>query len=137
MKHCCSTGRAITFLLTAFTALAIGLAGIGLYGVLAYDVYQRTREIGIRGAIGATRGQIVGLILRQSMSKTLSGLPIGLAVATLASRYLTPLLFGLSPTDPLVFFTAFIVLIAVAGIACWWPARQAARVDPVIALRAD
>jgi hypothetical protein len=129
--------RGVTLLLGVFSALALLLAAIGLYGVLSYDVSQRTREIGIRGAIGATRGQILALILRQGLAKTAVGLSAGLVAAALLSRYLAALLFAIPAVDPVSYLAALGVLLLVALIACWLPARRAAKVDPLIALRAE
>ena len=129
--------RGITLLLGLFSGLALLLAAIGLYGVLSYDVTQRTREIGIRGAIGATRGQIVGLILRQGMGKTGVGLAAGLLGALFLTRYLSGLLFGIGSADPVSYLAGLTLLAVVALLACWLPARRAAKVDPVVALRAE
>jgi len=127
--------RAVMLLLAAFAGLALFLSSLGIYGVLAYDVSQRTREIGVRGAIGASHGQIVGLILRQGLWKTGVGIAIGLAGAFLLSHSMTSLLFGVTPTDPLVYVLVSVVLIAVAVVASYLPARRAARIDPLDALR--
>lgn len=129
--------RGVMWLLGAFAGVSLLLAAVGIYGVLAYDVVQRTREIGIRAAIGATRTQIVALILRQGMVKTGIGVGIGLAGAFYLSRFLRSLLFEIAPTDPLSFSGVAVVLLLVALLACWLPARRAARVDPVVALRAE
>ena len=129
--------RGITLLLGLFSGLALLLAAIGLYGVLSYDVTQRTREIGIRGAIGATRGQIVGLILRQGLGKTGVGLAAGLLGALFLTRYLSGLLFGIGSADPVSYLAGLTLLAVVALLACWLPARRAAKVDPVVALRAE
>ncbi|HWA27371.1 MAG TPA: ADOP family duplicated permease [Lacunisphaera sp.] len=129
--------RAAMVLLLVFAGLALLLAAVGLYGVLAYDVTQRTREIGIRGAIGATRGQIIGLILRQGLAKAGLGLAIGLAGAFYLTRFLRTLLFDVKATDPLAFGLVAGVLLLVALLASWLPARRAAKVDPVVALRAE
>ena len=112
-------------------------AAVGLYGVLAYDVTQRTREIGIRAAIGATRGQIVGLILRQGLAKAGLGLAMGLAGAFYLARFLRSLLFDVQATDPLAFGLVAGLLLLVALLASWLPARRAAKVDPVVALRVE
>jgi predicted permease len=129
--------RGITLLLGAFSGLALLLAAVGLYGVLAYDVSQRTREIGIRGAIGASQAQIVGLILRQGMGKTGVGLAAGLAGALELTRFLRGQLFDIAAIDPASYAAVMLILLGVALLACWIPARRAAKVDPVIALRAE
>ncbi len=129
--------RGITLLISAFAALAVLLAGVGLYGVLAYDVSQRTREIGIRGAIGATRGQIVGMILRQGLWKTGAGIAAGLGVAFYLTRLLRSWLFDVTPGDPLAIGGVTLLLLSVAFLACWLPARRAAKVDPMVALRCE
>lgn len=129
--------RGILGLLGAFAGIALILAAVGLYGMLAYDVSQRTKEIGIRGAIGASRGQIVGLVFRQGLWKTGVGMIIGLAGAFFLSRYLGSLLFEVKPTDPPVFAGVTLLLLLVALLACWLPARRAAKVDPIVALRAE
>lgn len=127
--------RAVMLLLAAFAGLALFLSALGIYGVLAYDVSQRTREIGVRGAIGASQGQIVALILKQGLWKTGLGLAIGLVGALLLSRSMTSLLFGVKPTDPGVYAAVSAVLIGVALLASYLPARRAAKIDPLVALR--
>jgi putative ABC transport system permease protein len=129
--------RAIMALLAVFSGLAVLLAAVGLYGVLAYDVSQRTKEIGIRGAIGASRGQIVASILRQGIGKTALGLAIGLGGAFYLTQFLTKLLFDVKGTDPLTYGGVTGLLLLVALLASWLPARRAAKVDPVVALRAE
>ena len=129
--------RGITLLLGAFSGLSLLLAAIGLYGVLAYDVSQRTREIGIRGAIGASRGQILGLILRQGLWKTGVGLGVGLVGAILLSRSLTRLLYDVTAADPASYALVLLLLLAIALLACWIPARRASKVDPIEALRTE
>jgi predicted permease len=111
------------------------LAGIGIYGVVAQSVARRTREIGIRIAIGAPRGDVVGMILRQGMFLVLMGGIVGLLLAGAASRLLISLLFGLSPLDLLTFVGAALLFAAIGLLACYIPARRAARVDPLVALR--
>jgi predicted permease len=127
--------RAVMLLLATFASLALFLSALGIYGVLAYDVSQRTREIGVRSAIGASRGQIASLILRQGLWKGGIGIVVGLVGAALLSRSMTTLLFDVRPTDPSVYAVVSFVLIAVALLASYLPARRAARIDPLIALR--
>ena len=127
--------RAVMLLLAAFAFLALFLSSLGIYGVLAYDVSQRTREIGVRGAIGASQGQIVGLILKQGLWKAGIGVVIGLVGAYFLSRYMTTMLFGVKPTDPAVYAVVSLVLIVVALLASYLPARRAAKIDPLVALR--
>ncbi len=127
--------RAVMLLLAAFAGLALFLSSLGIYGVLAYDVSQRTREIGVRGAIGASHGQIVGLILKQGLWKAGIGVIIGLVGAYFLSRYMTTMLFGVKPTDPAVYAVVSLVLIVVALLASYLPARRAAKIDPLVALR--
>ncbi len=129
--------KAILVVLGGFAALALFLSGIGIYGVLAYDVSLRTREIGIRGAIGASRPQIAGLIMRQAAWKIIAGSVAGLVGAVMLSRYIADLLYELSPTDPLAYASVSILLVAVALLASYLPARRAAGIDPIRALRAE
>jgi predicted permease len=129
--------RAVMLLLAAFAGLALFLSALGIYGVLAYDVSQRTREIGVRSAIGASRGQIAGLIVRQGLWKGGIGVVLGLIGAALLSRSMTTLLFNVRPTDPAVYAAVSLVLIAVALLASYLPARRASRIDPLIALREE
>jgi predicted permease len=127
--------RAVMLLLAAFAGLAMFLSALGIYGVLAYDVSQRTREIGVRSAIGASRGQIAALIVRQGLWKAGIGVALGLLGAALLSNYMTTLLYNVRPTDPAVYAAVSLVLIAVALLASYLPARRAARIDPLLALR--
>ena len=127
--------RAVMLLLAAFAGLALFLSSLGIYGVLAYDVSQRTREIGVRGAIGASQGQIVGLILKQGLWKAGIGIALGLTGAFLLSRSMTTMLFGVKPTDPLVYVVVSAVLLLVALLASYLPARRAAKIDPLVAQR--
>lgn len=129
--------RGVMTLLVGFALIALILAAIGIYGLLAYDVTRRTREIGIRGAIGATRGQIVSMILRQMLWKVVVGLALGLVVAFYLSRFMSSLLFEVKPTDPLTYFGVTGLLAVVALLASWLPARRAAKVDPIVALRCE
>ena len=129
--------KAILVVLGGFAALALFLSGIGIYGVLAYDVSLRIREIGIRGAIGASRPQIMGLIMRQAAWKIVAGSVVGLVSAVILSRYIADLLYELSPTDPLAYASVSMLLVAVALLASYLPARRAAGIDPIRALRAE
>ncbi|MGH9640201.1 MAG: FtsX-like permease family protein, partial [Bryobacteraceae bacterium] len=124
-----------TLLLGSFAALALVLAGIGLYGVMSYVVAQRTREIGIRMALGAEQSGMLRLILFQGARLTLAGLLIGTAAAFALTRSLSSLLFGVHPFDPLTYLCVAILLALVALAACYIPARRATRVDPILALR--
>jgi predicted permease len=129
--------RAVTLLLGGFAALALFLSAIGIYGVLAYDISQRTREIGIRGAIGASRAQIVGLVMRQGIWKTAVGLAVGLAGAILFSHSMASMLFELKPSDPWTYGAVSLLLASVAALASYVPARRAAAIDPNQALRQE
>jgi putative ABC transport system permease protein len=124
-------------LLGVFAALALGLASIGLYGVMALAVTQRTRELGIRLALGADRAQIFRLVLGQGFILVGIGLTAGLVLAAATGRALASILYGVSTWDLTGFFSAAIILIGVALIACCVPARRATRVDPIVALRAE
>lgn len=129
--------RLITRLLGFFSALALTLAAIGLYGVIAYSVAQRTQEIGIRMAIGAQRRDVLGLVLRSGLKLVALGVAFGLAGALALTRLLQAFLFGVTAHDPLVFAGNAALLIAVATVACVLPAVRATRVNPIIALRAQ
>jgi predicted permease len=120
-----------------FGALALGLAALGLYSVIAYGVTQRQHELGVRVALGAQRAQIISLILRQGMILACLGVAIGTCVALGAGRWIGPLLFGVSPRDPVVFAGVIGVLLTTAIAACVVPARRASRADPNVALRGD
>jgi len=124
-------------LLGGFAGVALFLAAIGLYGVLAYTVTQRTREIGIRTALGAQQANVIGLVLGQGMKLAGLGLLIGLSGALVLTRFIRSLLFGVAPTDLLTFAAIPVLLTAVALFACWLPARRAAKVDPMEALRCE
>jgi putative ABC transport system permease protein len=129
--------RIMTQLTGLFGALALFLAAIGIYAVMAYSVSQRTREIGIRMALGAGHGSVLKLVVRQGMTMVLGGLLAGIAGALLMAKLLANFLYGIKPTDPATFIGSFVILSAVALLACWIPAVRAARVDPVVALRSE
>jgi len=124
-------------LMGGFAALALLLAAIGIYGVLAYFVGQRVREIGVRMALGATAAEVVGLVLLQGMYPILAGTAIGIAGSFACSRLLEELLYGVSASDPLVYAAVPAFLLASALLASYIPAWQATRIDPIIALRCD
>jgi predicted permease len=127
--------RLLTALCVFFGALALLLASIGLYGVLSYAVVQRTQEIGIRMALGATGQNVLWLVLRQSLAVVLAGIAIGLSLALICTRMLASFLYGLSSTDPTTVVGAMLLLLVVALLACWIPARRATKIDPMITLK--
>ncbi len=127
--------RLLSILATFFGGLALALACLGLYGVMAYGVIQRTREIAIRMAIGAERQSVVWLVVRETLALVAIGLSLGTGVALMTGRYIQGQLFGIAPGDPLAISSAIVLLIAVATAAGYVPARRATRVDPVAALR--
>jgi ABC-type antimicrobial peptide transport system permease subunit len=129
--------RLITKLLGFFSVLALALAAVGLYGVIAYSVVQRTQEIGIRMAIGAQRLDVLRLILRGGMKLVVIGVLAGLAGALVFTRLLQSLLFGVTAHDPVMFGGNALLLVLVATLACLLPALRATRVDPMIALRCE
>jgi predicted permease len=129
--------RLQTGLLSLFAALALGLVAVGLYGVIALSVGQRTRELGIRIALGAQQRNVLALVLGQGMRLVLFGIGAGLLASFGLTRVMRNLLYGVTPTDPLTLAAVACLLVAVAVMACWVPARRAARVDPMVALRAE
>jgi ABC-type antimicrobial peptide transport system permease subunit len=129
--------RFAALVLAAFAALALALATTGLYGVLSYNIAQRRREIGVRAALGATRGDLMRMVLREGLTVTTLGLAAGLAIAALATRAMASLLFGVTALDSVAFSVGPLLLLVVATAACLIPARRAAALNPVTALKAD
>jgi putative ABC transport system permease protein len=128
--------RFFATLAAAFAALALVLAAIGIYGVMAYAVEQRTMEIGVRMALGAKPSEVFRLVIADGLKLTAIGIAVGAAGSLLIARWLTTLLFGVTPGDPLTLAATAVTLLFVAGVACYIPARRATRVDPMVALRA-
>jgi len=132
-----SANRFRAMLLGLFAALALVLAAVGIYGVMAFSVGRRSREIGVRIALGADTTQVYAQILREGLTVAIAGIAVGLTVAFAATRFMSALLFGVSATDPLTFAAVAFILILIAAVACLLPARRAARVDPAITMVAD
>lgn len=122
-------------IVAAFAITALLLAALGIYGVISYIVSERTREIGIRLALGAERGKILAMVLRQGLGLAMVGAALGLVGSVIVSHLMAGLLYGVMPGDPLTFVGVTLVLTGVALAACYIPARRAMRVDPMIALR--
>lgn len=132
-----SLRRYVAYLLVCFSALALGLATIGLYGVLSYGVNQRKAEFGVRMALGAAPSDILGLVVRKGLTLTLSGLAAGVVASLYLTQYLKTQIFGVEATDPVIYLTLSLTLLAVAMIAVILPARRAMQVDPVLAIRQE
>jgi putative ABC transport system permease protein len=130
-----SQPRFRTVLLTIFAGVALALAAIGIFSVMAYAVTQRTRELGVRMALGASRESILALVLRNGVLLTLAGIVVGLGASLLLTRYLAALLFGIGRFDVVTLFVMASVVVLVSLAACYIPARRATKVDPMIALR--
>jgi ABC-type antimicrobial peptide transport system permease subunit len=124
-------------LLSLFAAVALALAGVGIYGAIAHVVSQGTRDIGIMMALGATPRRILTGVVRQGMTMTMAGLAIGLVGAAVVSGVMKSLLYGVAASDPATFALVCVLLLAAAGAGCYWPARRAARVDPMLTLRGE
>jgi ABC-type antimicrobial peptide transport system permease subunit len=129
--------RFAMLLLSAFAAVALALAAIGIYGVMAYLVGQGTREIGIRMALGASQRSVLAMIVRHGMTVALAGAAIGVVGALALSRVMRTMLFGVQGSDPLTFVAVSLLLAAIAFVATYLPARRAARIDPMISLRSE
>ena len=130
-----SSERGGMLLSTILAALALGLATLGIHGVLSYSVVQRTHEIGVRMALGARAADVLRLVIGQGLRMVLSGVIVGLAAAMGLTRFLRFMLYGISPFDPSTFAAVSLLLGVVTLVACYLPARKAARVDPMVALR--
>jgi len=129
--------RFLTMLLEAFAGLALLLAAIGVYGVLAYMVTERRREIGIRIALGAPRSSVLGLVMKQGVQLTIIGVVVGIAGALVLNRLIASLLFGVQPTDLATLAAVITTIALVAAVACWLPAWRASRLDPNVVLREE
>jgi putative ABC transport system permease protein len=127
--------RVNLLLLSAFAGLGLILASVGIYGVVSYSVSQRTHEIGVRTALGASPGDVLKLVVGQGLRSALIGTGVGLAASFGVTRFLQAMLFGVKPTDPATFLVAALLWIAIALLACYIPARRATKVDPMVALR--
>jgi putative ABC transport system permease protein len=127
--------RLMAALLGAFAMLALAITAAGLSGLIAFTVSQRTHEIGIRMALGADSPRVVGMLLRQGLSSVAIGLALGVAGALALTRLVAGMLFGVAPTDIVCFVSSGAVLVVVATLACWGPARRATSIDPQVALR--
>jgi putative ABC transport system permease protein len=137
MSDALAQPRSNASLFALFAALALVIAGVGIYGTLSYTVAQRMRELGIRMALGAQRAQVFGMVIRQGMGSAAAGMLVGGLAALGATRTLTSLLFGVKPTDPFTFAMALLLLAAVALAACYFPARRATSVNPMSVLRSE
>jgi putative ABC transport system permease protein len=135
MQNAVARQRLSTMIFAVFAIVAIVLAAVGLYGVVSHSVTERTREIGVRMALGAEHAQVLRLFVTHGIVTAAAGTLAGLAGAAVLSRWLETLLFGVQPTDPATLLGVALILLVVAAVACYIPARRAARVDPLVALR--
>jgi len=135
LDNALSQERMTVVLLSALGLLALTLASVGIYGAMSFSVVQRTREIGIRMALGAQASEVLGMVLRRGVVLILIGLGIGLGAAYVATRFIASLLYGVSATDPATFAGISLLLAGVAVLATYIPARRATKVDPMTALR--
>jgi ABC-type antimicrobial peptide transport system permease subunit len=135
LSHSLALRNFMMFLLSLFAALALTLATVGIYGVISYAVSQRTREIGVRMALGANPADVLRLILGEGLKLIVAGAALGIVFALLTTRFIATMIYGVSATDPLIFLFVIALLVAVSLAACYVPARRAMRVDPIIALR--
>jgi putative ABC transport system permease protein len=129
--------RLYTYLLLAFAVMALALAAAGMYGIVSYGVTRRTREIGIRMAIGAGQRGVLGMVVGRGLVLTSGGLLLGIVGALATTRLLRSFLFEVGPANPTVLAAAAVVLVAATLAACWFPARRATKVDPLVALRSE
>jgi putative ABC transport system permease protein len=135
LAHSLALRNFMMFLLSLFAALALTLATVGIYGVISYAVSQRTREIGVRMALGAHPRDVLRLILGEGLKLVFAGAALGVVFALLATRFISTMIYGVSATDPLIFLSVVTLLVVVSLAACYVPARRAMRVDPIVALR--
>ena len=129
--------RLTTVLLGLFAALALVITAAGIAGVMALSVSQRTHELGVRMALGATSARVMTLVMRQGMTLVVGGLVLGVVGALALTQLMTALLFSVGPSDPLTFLAVAVVLMAVAAVSCFLPARRVTTIDPMIALRSE
>jgi ABC-type antimicrobial peptide transport system permease subunit len=132
-----SSSRSLMWLFISFGGAALILAAIGAYGVVSYSTSQRTYEMGVRVALGATRASIFGLVLSQSLRLVLTGLALGVVASMALTRMMSGFLYGVTATDPLTFLAVSLLLIITGLLAGYFPARRAASVDPMVALRSE
>jgi putative ABC transport system permease protein len=137
MSNAMAQPRSDASLFVLFAALALIIAAVGIYGTLSYSVVQRTRELGIRMALGAQRAQVFGMVIRQGMGSAAVGMLAGGVAALGATRALSSLLFGIKSTDPLTFALVLVLVAAVALAACYFPARRAMSMNPLSVLRSE